>query len=240
MGFEADAGAQLKARLAGVFYLGTIAAGIFAEVGARGRIRADSDVATAANIAAHTGLYRLGEAADVVMLCCYIVVTALLYELFGRTQRTLSLVAAGFSLTGIAVLAADGIFHLAPLALLQSGLPAPERDTLIGLSLSLHGDLYGVSLIFFGVYCVLLGVLAIRTRLVPVAVGALLILGGASHLLTKTAGIVSPELAASLPRLMNLAPLIGEAALAIWLLAFGGRRKPSASASPEYPAPGRW
>ena len=227
MGFAADAGVQLKARLAGLFYLGTIAAGIFAEVVARGGVRADSDAATAASIAAHADLYRLGEAADVAMLCCYIVVTALLYELFGQAQRTLSLVAAGFSLTGITILAADGIFHLAPLALLQSGLPAPERDALIGLSLSLHGDLYGVSLIFFGVYCLLLGVLAIRTRLVAVAVGVLLILGGASHILTKTAGIVSPELAASLPRLMKLAPLIGEAALAFWLLAFGARPRPA-------------
>jgi hypothetical protein len=184
MGLAADAGVQLKARLAGLFYLGTIAAGIFAEVVARGGVRADSDAATAAGIAAHAGLYRLGEAAD-------------------------------------------GIFHLGPLALLQSSLPAPEREALIGLSLSLHGDLYGVSLIFFGVYCLLLGVLAIRTRLVPVAVSVLLILGGASHILTKTAGIASPELAASLPRLMNLAPLIGEAALALWLVAFGARARPA-------------
>ena len=224
MDSDADADAQLKARLAGLFYLVTIGAGIFAQAGSRLAVLGDSDAATAANIAANTSLYRAGEAADLVMLCSYVVVTALLYELFARTERTLSVIAAGFSLMGIAVLAANGGLHLAPLALLESGgLPTAQRDALIGLSLTLHGALYGVSLVFFGVYCVLLGVLTMRTRLAPRPVGVLLALGGLVHVLTRMGAVVSPEAVAQLPKLLNLAPLLGEASLALWLLLVGRR-----------------
>lgn len=220
---------QAKARLAGLFYLGTIVAGIFAEVVARSSVVVRGDgSATAANIVREIGIYRAGEAADILMLCCYLAVTALLYELFACTSRQLSFVAAAFSLTGIAVLASDGLLHMAPLSLIDGtmshGLPTPQRDALIGLSLDLHGKVYGISLIFFGIYCVLIGYLAIRSALLPRIIGVLMIVGGLVHILAKFTAILSPEIALMLPRVMNLAPLVGEAAFASWLLLFGLRR----------------
>jgi hypothetical protein len=231
---------QAKARLAGLLYLATIVMGLFAEVGARSSVSVRGDgSATAAAIMRNIAYYRAGEAADIVMLGCYIGVTALLYELFARSGRALSLTAMGFSLVGIAVLAANGLFHMAPLALLDGtgtpALPIAQRDALIRLSLDLHGDLYGVSLIFFGVYCILIGWLAIRSRALPPAVGALMIVGGSCHLLTRFATILAPELAHGLPGLMNVAPLIGETALSAWLLLFGVRT-PNLSARRPWPA----
>lgn len=212
----------VQARLAGLLYLGTIIGGIFAEVGVRGRLVVEGDgAATMRAIAAHPTLYRAGEVADLFMLCCYIAVTALLYGLFRNGGRLLSLAAAGFSLTGIAVLACAGIFHMAPLVLMGSNMT--DRAALIPLSLSLHGQIYAISLVFFGFYCLLIGVLAIRSRQVPALIGALMTVGGLAHLLLRVTAMLSPELRALIPGPVGLLPLIGEAALAGWLVLFGVR-----------------
>lgn len=221
--------AQLKARLAGLFYLGTIVAGIYAQVGVRAPLTAvtaqDSNAAIAANILRNVPVYRTGEAADLVMLCCYIAVTTLLYELFTRTSRQIALVSAGFSLTGIIVLAVAGVLHLAPLALLDSsttaGLDLSLRQALAVLSLDLHAELYSLSLVFFGFYCLLIGWLVWRSGLLPGTVGALMMIGGISHIIVMFTGVLAPDIARSLPLVMKFAPLVGEAALALWLLAFG-------------------
>lgn len=212
-----------QARLAGLLYLGTIIGGVFAEVVVRGRLTVEGDgAATMRAIAAHPTLYRAGEVADLFMLCCYIAVTALLYGLFHNGGRLLSLAAAGFSLTGIAVLACAGIFHMAPLWLMNSN--GADRAALIPLSLSLHGQIYAISLVFFGLYCVLIGLLAIRSRQVPVLIGTLMMVGGLAHLLLRVTAMLSPELRALIPGPVGLLPLIGEAALAGWLILFGVRR----------------
>lgn len=207
------------ARLTGALYLATIAFGLFAEVGVRARIRDADPAVTLANIAAQPAWYRLGEAADLVMLACYIAVTALLYRLFAPAARSLSLVAAGFSLVGIAVLAVAGAFHLAPLALLGPGPLAPAP--LAQLALRFHGDLYGISLVFFGIYCVLLGWLSLATRLLPRPVGGLLIAGGLAHVATRLLWVAAPAARDLLPAALGLLPLAGEAALAFWLMLAG-------------------
>ncbi len=209
-----------QARIAGLLYLGTIAGGLFAEVMVRGRLVVDGDgMATARNIAAHPLLYRAGELGDLFMLCCYVAVTGLFYGLFLDGGRSLSRVAACFSLIGIAVLAVAGLCHMAPLVLIERGWNGEGA----GLWLDLHGKLYGISLVFFGFYCLLIGLLLLRGRLAPWPVGALMMAGGATHLLLRTLSILDLALPDPL-RPLALLPLLGEATLALQLL-FAGVRK---------------
>lgn len=233
-GSEADGFQPFKARLAGFFYLGTIVAGVFAEAIVRGSLVVSGNGReTAGNIHRYEWLYRAGEVSDVVMLACYIVVTALLYDLFASRSQALSLVAAGFSLTGIATLAADGILYMAPLFLLDGaphrGIGMAETQSLVQLSLALHGQIYGISLIFFAVYCMLLGWLAIRSGLLPRWLGALMIAGGACHLITSATRLLAPQISGMLPSQLGMVPLIAELSFALWLLLFGARRAIHAS-----------
>lgn len=72
---------------------------------------------TANNILAHQP-FRLGFAADLSVVACYIVVTALIYDLFKPVNRGLSLLAAFFSLVGCAIQAFICLFHIVPLVVL--------------------------------------------------------------------------------------------------------------------------
>lgn len=216
------------ARLAGALYLGTIVLGLFAEVVSRGSLIMGSDAgATAQAILADQGLFRAGLVADVAMLACYVGVTALFHDMFRQVHARVSRTAAAFSLIGIAVLAADTLVLLAPLRMLAApsyvaAIAAPQREAAALLALKVHGDGYDISLIFFGIYCLMLGWLAWRSGFLPKIIGALMGLAGVCYLVNSIADLAAPTLAKSLsPHLMD-PTLIGEAALALWLLVFGG------------------
>jgi hypothetical protein len=85
-----QASPRLKARIAGVFYLLTFVAGVFALVSANGRL-----------------------VANLIATVCYVAVTLLFYNIFKPVKRSLSLLAAFVSLVGCAV-GVLNLFHLAP------------------------------------------------------------------------------------------------------------------------------
>jgi hypothetical protein len=192
----------MRARLAGVFYLLTIALGVFGE-----------SVTTAHNVAGAEQLFRVGMAADLTMLCAYVVVTCLLYELFKPVDAGIAALAAFFSIVGIATLATFSLMHLAALTVAD--------DAAAALAIRLHGMGYDVSDVFFGVYCLLIGWLIVRSTLVPKAVGALMAIAGCAYLANSFADFVLPALGRAMGDYALLPALIGELALAFWLLIFG-------------------
>lgn len=218
-----------QARVTGWLYLGTIATGVFAEGFARSGLAVPGNAtATASNILSHEALYRAGLASDALMLCFYIAVTALLYVMLNATGRKVSLIAAGFSMTGIAVLAASSLLLFSPMlqpavgpGIDASALKRHGESAL--LALALHSEGYGMSLIFFGTYCILLGYLIWRSGLLPRTIGALMAIGGAAHLLNSFTGMAAPLFARDLPQQVLLLPLLGESALSLWLILFGIR-----------------
>ena len=71
-------------------------------------------------------------------------------------------------------------------------------------------------LVFFGVYCLLIGYLILRSTFLPRALGALMVFAGLGWLT-----FLSPSLARQLYP-YNFAPgLLGEGALTVWLVAMG-------------------
>lgn len=130
-----------------------------------------------------------GHGINLIATACYVVVTLLFYGLFRPVDRRLSLLAALVSLAGCA----SGTLRLL-------GLAHVPIDPLV----------------FFGVYCLLIALLVLRSTFLPHFLGVLLAIGGLGWLT-----FASPSLAHRLSP-YNLAPgIIGEAALTIWLLAVG-------------------
>jgi Domain of unknown function (DUF4386) len=214
------------ARLAGVYYLITIVLGLFAELVVRGPLDYTNAAVTAQQILASETLYRLGFVADMFGGIAYLVVTWLLYELFKRVNQPVSLLAALFSLVGIAIGGVTGVAHLAPLFLLKgAAYLAPfnlsQLQALALLSLKLHTLGYQIALLFFGFYCLLLGYLIVRSSFVPSLVGALIAVAGAALLLNGLFAFISPPLSHLVGSYFFALDGIGEIALMLWLLLKG-------------------
>ncbi len=134
----AESSLRPRARITGVVYLLYFLTAISAEVFiGRGRL-------------------VLYDAVSLISHAFYIAVTLLFYYLFKPVNRSLSLLAALFSLAGCANDLLD-LFHLAP---------------------------YRInSLVFFGPYCLLLGYLIFRSTFLPRILGVLMALAGVGWLI---------------------------------------------------------
>lgn len=217
------AGMAGKARIAGLFILGAMAARVFGDAVVRAALAVPGNGReTARNIADYPWLYRLGEAADVAMLCAMIVATALLYALFAPVARNLARIAAMISLTGIATLAASGVLTMAPPVLLD-GAPHPgigmaEIHSLIQLSLDLREAVQGAGRIFIGLYLLLTGLLAIRSGRLPRAIGLGLAMGGLIQMIVRSVALIAPDMGGAMVIQADIVALAAEAAFALSLL----------------------
>ena len=219
----AEASPRFKGRIAGVFYLLTTLTRMFVEIFVRNRLVVSDDAAaTATNILAHEPLWWWGFAADILAFASYIALTALLYELFKHVNRSLSLVAAFFSLVACVVQAISSLFHLAPLVLLGGArylnvFTVEQLQALALVFLRLRAAAYhNIGLVFFGLYCLLVGILILRSTFLPRILGVLMVLAGLSYVL-----FLSPPLVRSLQPYILVFPGVGQIALTLWLLVMG-------------------
>jgi hypothetical protein len=134
-------------------------------------------------------LAAYGDAANLTATGCYIAVTLLFYDLFKPVNKQLSLVAALIGLAGCALGALRSL-HLAILAI----------DPLV----------------FFGVYCLLIGYLISKSGFLPQVLGVLMVLGGLGWLT-----FFSEDLAHSLSPYNMVAGMLAEGLLTLWLLSVG-------------------
>ncbi|MGD0681113.1 MAG: DUF4386 domain-containing protein [Terracidiphilus sp.] len=213
----------LKARLAGILYLISGMAYSYADGNIHGKILFIGDAtATAHNILAKGRLLQLSFASNLISTVLYIAVTLLLYKLLKPVNRSISLLAAFFSMAGCVIGAFGSLFTIAPLTIL-GGAPylsvftAQQLQAMALLSLNLNVVVVAISMVLFGCYCILLGSLILRSRFMPRIIGAFLIIAGLTYQV-----FLSPPLAASLfSRVVMPAGALGEGSLILWLLIFG-------------------
>ena len=187
----------------------------------RGIVVSNDAAATATNILAHPDLFRLSFVGNLLGTVCYIVVTALFYQLFKPVNRSVSLVAAFISLVGCAMGAVSCGLNLMPAALLSgpayvSAFPTEQLHGLAYMFVKASGLAYATGMILFGFYCVLIGYLTFRSTFLPRIVGALFALAGLGWLT-----FLSPSLGTALSSVTMLTGLIGEGSLGVWLLLKG-------------------
>jgi hypothetical protein len=139
---------------------------------------------------AFTALFGSGRVvANLIATAAYAAVTILFYGLFKPVSPTLSLIAAIFSLAGCAL----GAFAA------LSEVPVPINP-----------------LAFFGVYCLLIGLLIFKSTFLPRILGVLMAIGGLGWLT-----FAFPSLASQLRPFNMLPGVLGETVLTVWLLAKG-------------------
>src|SRR5947209_20096435 len=106
-------------RRAGLFFLVTILAGIFAQGFVSERLIVFTDAAaTATNILAHRGLFQLGFAVYLIEMACEVTTAALFYVLLRPVSKSVALSSAFLELTGGVIKTFARVFFMVPLFVL--------------------------------------------------------------------------------------------------------------------------
>lgn len=229
---NAETSVLTYARVAGLLYLIIIVAGLFSEMFVRSSLIVPGDAAaTASNILASEGLFRIGFVADAIMLLSDVAIAVLFYALLKPVSPILALMAAAFRLVQAAVLGFNLLNYHAVLLLLSGGgyaaaFEAGQLHELVMLFLDMHGHGYDLGLLFFALSNAVLGYLVVKSDRFPGILGVGLMASAAVYMLGSFTHFLFPDhLSAIAP--LYLVPLIAELSLALWLLVKGGRLRPS-------------
>lgn len=210
-----------KARMGGFCWLMCFLTSIYPLVLGGRLIVAGDAPATAANLLANEALFRSGTAALLISTAFYIAATLFIYEVLRPVNRSLSLLAAFFSLVGCGVGAFSCIFDFVPFLLLKGApyLSVYTTEQLQALSymfLVVRARANDIGLVFFGLHCLGVGYLILRSTFLPWIIGTLMVIAGLGWLT-----FLSPPLAQSLAPFNMLPGAVGELSLTLWLLVKG-------------------
>jgi hypothetical protein len=215
------------ARIAGLLYLIVIATGLFAEVFVRQAFKVSGDaLSTANNIQSSEMLFRLGVVADIVNFICGLPCVLIIYYLFKRVNKFLLQLALIFVIIQTAIIAVNLLNQTSPLLILGNSaylrsFQPDQLATLSQLSLNIQGVGYAIGLVFFGFYCLLVGYVLYRSKMVPKILGILYIISGAGYLVNSFIMLLSKGFANPIFSYLAIPIFIGELLFCLWLLIKG-------------------
>ena len=214
------------ARLGGALYLAIILFGGFSEGFVNGKLMAGDAATTAHNILASAGLWRLGTAANLLLVLCAVPLLWIEFQLLRPVSKSLALLGLLLNVVSLAVEAISKLFQLLVLPILQSAdyvrAWGPVRVALLAnLALKSHDIAFNIALVFFGFTCLVHGYLIIKSGFLPAVLGVLMQVAGAAYLVACLAALFAPALADQLIPAILLPPLVGELSLCLWLLIKG-------------------
>jgi len=215
------------ARIAGLLYLIVIATGLFAEVFVRQAFKVSGDaLATANNIQSSEMLFRWGLVADLINFVCGLPVVLIIYFLFKRVNKFLLQLALIFVVIQTAIIAVNLLNQISPLLILSNNtylktFQPNQLAALSQLSLNIQGVGYAIGLVFFGIYCLIVGYVIFKSKMVPKFLGILYIISGLGYLINSFTMLLSKGFANPLFTYVAIPIFIGELSFCLWLLIKG-------------------
>lgn len=218
------------ARIAGLLYLVVVLAGIFsiAYVPSQTQVAGDA-AATVAKITANTGLFRAGVAAGLVCYTAFLLLPLALFRLLHPHGRTAAVLMVALAAASVPVSLFNLTHKLDVLTLLgnASELHAFGAELVtaqVMLALKAYGNGLLVSKLFWGLWLLPFGWLVFTSRLLPRALGVLLVLGCFGYVIDVFVRLLAPEFAATpMAGYITLPATLGEIGTCLWLLVFGVR-----------------
>ncbi len=214
-------------RWAGILYLAIFVVYPLS-TGIRGSLVVPGDAAaTAENIRAGEGLFRLGMAGEASIVLIEVALAAILYVLFRPVSRAGSFAAALSRVAEGVVMAAGNVFTsiLTLVALGGAGYLTAfgpgQAEALAQLFQDADGSIILVWGLFFGLSLVITGWLAFRSGFVPRVLGILLGLAGVGYLVQSFGVLIHPGLAGPLEIVVIVLAVPGELLFGLWLLIKG-------------------
>ena len=190
--------------------------------------------ATAANIAAHEWLFRLGMVADLCGAVVLIFLALAFYRLFKNVDRDLSVLVVILGGVMPALLYFVNVVNDAGVLTIVRGddflsvFDKPQRDALVLLFLRLHDQQNTAAEILWGAWLFPLAILVYRSRMLPRFLGVWLVINGIAYVTLSLTGLLFAGYQQKV-FMMAQPALLGEVALMLWLVIRGSSAAPAAT-----------
>lgn len=215
-------------RLTGILYLFVIIFAGFSQGYVRGTLIIPGDaVTTATNILQQESLFRLGLSLDLVAFILDAIISVLLYQLFKTFGKTLALVSSALRLIAHPAIGSLNLLnHYLAYQVLGGAdfLSVFDADQLQSLSLLfMEAHRYGYLIAggFFGLHCLLLGLLIYKSNTIPNLFGGFLMGSAAGYLIETFGNFNVPGYEEYTALIVGVAAAIGEVSLTLYLLIVG-------------------
>lgn len=222
-----EARPQPYARLAGLIYLFVIIVGGYSEGFVMSALVEPGDpAATAHNILADQPVWRLSVAGNLLIPLLAVLQLWIEYLLLRPAGRKLALLLVLFNGVSLAIETVSKLFLLMVLPVLTgpgyaAAFAPAQVHALADLMLTAHDIAFHIALLFFGVSCLLIATLILRSGYLPKLLGVLMGLAGLSYLIATFAALFAPAFGQAISPWILLPVLVGESALCLWLLLKG-------------------
>jgi hypothetical protein len=192
--------------------------------------------ATADRIRASEWLLRAGIASELFHQIVQVFLVLALYRLFKGVNEALAqqLVILG-ALVSVPIVLVNVLNEIAALTLVGgtdflTAVPRPQLDALAYLFLRLHSRGIAIAAIFWGLWLLPFGLLAIRSGFIPRALGILLLVAGCAYVVESTTTLVLPQYAHVVSSVAGVLEF-AEVPIILWLAIWGAKVRSGGAAS---------
>src|SRR5271170_6254114 len=221
-----------RGRIVGLIYLLVSIPGVFTLIYVPSKLIVRGNAtATAANIATHETLFRLGIATELISQILFVGVALLLYDLLKGVNRRHAVLMFGLIALPLPIALFNELNAVAALILVRGAdflavpgaiMDTPQRNALAMLFLNLHSRGFDIAELFWGFWLFPLGLLVYRSGFIPRILGVLLIANSFTYPVNGLAFLVLPHYADLISRWMT--PFsFGELIFMFWLLIMGAK-----------------
>ena len=213
------------ARWTGVFYLGVAIAGIVGFMVVRNQLYAPDDAhATLANLTGHESLARLGIAADLTDVLAQSLAALWFFKLFRDENSFAAGSIAVFGLVNALVILVATFFSATALVVVGNAALAPGGDQAATAQLlyRLNAQAWALGGLSFGLWLIPMGYVVVTSKLMPAALGWILMVGGVAYVIGAYLTQLVPD-ASAIAAALPLVATVGELWMIGYLLVFGVR-----------------
>jgi hypothetical protein len=210
-------------RLAGIFYLGMILFGMFAQI-TRSNVLAFDNINILEKIKSSILILRFAFLSDLLMILFYFLTAWVLYNILKNVNKSQSLLFFIFTIISVSIMSINMINHIAIIEINTSEYFQINKNydlrSLSQLFSKFHFYGYLIAQVFFGLWLLPLGSIVTKYKIMPKYFGIMLIVATFGHLLEIIVTFVFPEYSFIIfPGL--IISMIGEFSFCFWLLLKG-------------------
>lgn len=216
------------ARTTGLLYLGFFVIGLLGTVVVRAQLFDRHDPSgTLSNLLAHESLARLGIALELGIVLVQTLTAVWLFRLFRSIDAFASWIVIALGLVNAVAILGSAAMLTTALAVAQDPVSSGTASTATTVQLLylISEYIWCVGGLFFGLWLIPMGYLALRSGWFPKSLGWVLVAGGIGYIVGAFAGSMFPE-NTTISQLLTAPGAIGEVWIMGYLLVIGIRAHP--------------